>query len=170
MEKSAFIKGTPLAICSRYDCITNINDMPRKRAYRAHLAYTAQAHMRQSFLFSRAYPLAAHEKRHRARRLFDMLFQSAIRAASCKAAERVLARQSTSGKRAYHAAARAVRLTAARHRILKFYDTSISFNVSLVNPPKSYILLYIILRRLYARVRVYARMRARLRACACIYL
>ena len=72
----------------------------------------------------------------------------------------------TSGKRAHHAAARAVRLTAARHRILKFYDTSISFIVSLVNPSKSYILLYIIFAaalRARARIRAYACALARLR-------
>ena len=68
----------------------------------------------------------------------------------------------TSGKRAHLAAARAVRLTAARHRIVKFYDTSISFVVSLVNTPKSYILLYIIFAAAL-RARAYAYALARLR-------
>lgn len=50
----------------------------------------------------------------------------------------------------------------ARHRILKFYDTSISFVVSIVNPLKKYIILYIIRAaalRARARMRALARLR-----------
>lgn len=132
--------------------------MPRIRAYRAHLAYTAQLHMRQSFLFSRAYPLAAHEKRHRARRRFDMLFQSAIRAASCKAAESVLTRQSTSASAEYGYAVHKRQARAscggARENNICYHAIIVTYSVTIVNPPKSYIFLYIIFA---AALRAYTR-------------